>query len=58
MEHRYMNATLCGLCDARCVVRQVKTKENGNEGRWFISCPKSRGERGHHFDWVPVIPHF
>lgn len=46
MKHHYSNVP-CSKCGTKCIVHQIKTNRNNNQGKYFMSCPESKGERGH-----------
>ena len=56
MKQHYNNVTRCSKCGVKCVVNQIKTNKNGNQGKYFISCPDSNGERGHSWELVSSEP--
>lgn len=42
MQDAYRDIT-CDLCGETCVVRQIHSSRNNNQGKWFASCPISNG---------------
>eukprot|EP00536_Pseudo-nitzschia_multiseries_P008876 jgi/Psemu1/199320/e_gw1.235.20.1 len=44
----------CRFCNAPCIVRRVK-RDNGNKGRWFITCSSvNSNSRQHRFEWITI----
>ena len=56
MKKHYDNSTRCKRCGALCVVRQIKTNKNGNQGKFFLSCPVNTNEDGHTWEFVNTMP--
>eukprot|EP00956_Cyclotella_meneghiniana_P014393 scaffold21538_cov41-Cyclotella_meneghiniana.AAC.6 len=47
MEYAYRNIR-CDLCGQTCVVKQIHSSKNNNQGKWFASCPMGNGLRSGH----------
>jgi len=56
MRKHYSNVMPCGKCGTMCVVGQVKSTRNNNQGKYFISCPGANGESGHTWELVNTLP--
>jgi len=56
MKHHYNNVTPCSKCGTMCIVRQIKTNRNNNQGKFYISCPAAHGEYGHTWELVNTLP--
>lgn len=56
MKASYSNTKRCDNCGTVCVVNQIRTDKNGNQGKYFLSCPNSQGERGHTWELVNMLP--
>lgn len=57
MELRYKNV-ICNFCMSPCIVRETRSSNKGNNGRWYIKCPQAENSsRGHRFEFVSVTPH-
>jgi NAD-dependent DNA ligase len=47
MESAYRHSK-CRLCDQPCVVRQIRSNRNNNQGKWFLSCIDGNRVRSGH----------
>lgn len=47
MQDAYSNIS-CDLCGEICVVKQIKSSRNNNQGKWFASCPLGNGFNSGH----------
>merc|ERR1712232_798912 len=56
MKHYSNMMPSCSKCGTTCVLRQVKSTRNNNQGKYFISCPASNGEYGHTWELVNNLP--
>lgn len=57
MKRHYNNDRPCHKCGTMCVMNQIKTNQNNNRGKYFISCPASYGKNdGHTWELVNTLP--
>lgn len=54
MKKRYRHSK-CRLCDAPCIINQVKNNTK-NHGKWYLKC-SVQYRNGHTFEFVPIMPH-
>lgn len=47
MQDAYRNIK-CQLCGQPCVVKQIQSSRNNNQGKWFASCPIGNGVSSGH----------
>ena len=56
MKRHYNNVMPCKKCSTKCVIGQVMTNRNNNQGKFFLYCPAAGGDSGHSWELVNSVP--